>query len=311
MSTSLERMIADFERLKREGDLQRQKVQDILSQKPDSPINPDASVSEEKLNETLTKEMETSFGSAQREFSSPTQPEPNEFTSKIVNESPELDSKSQSNSTPLSIQLESETLQKYNQRIPFRSYLETGYRKYRKWLSMTLGTSYSQHLNFCIARNLNVFKHNSMGIDLEIRYLLKRLENLFGKNEMKYYENVIRNTLKQNLDLSDVHIQTTMDSYFRNPMAFELTLSDEDFETRLKNVPTHDLDQHSFSCWRNSNHSKLNETPYPITSEDILNGESLSPPSGAHLGLQMLEISGYLPPMVQPRRARKYGVTFI
>ncbi len=295
-------MIADFDRLKREGDLQRQKVQEILSQKPDTPTNPaisDDSVSEEKLNETLTKEMETSFGSAQRDVSNNPQPV------LTVNEVPE------SNSTPLSIQLESETLQKYHQRIPFRSYLETGYKKYRKWLSMTLGTSYSQHLNFCIARNLNVFKHNSMGIDLEIRYLLKRLENLFGKHEMKYYEDVIRNTLKQNLDLSDVHIQTTMDSYFRNPMAFELTLSDEEFETRLKNVPTHDLDQHSFSCWRNSNHSKLNETPYPITSEDVLNGESLSPPSGAHLGLQMLEISGYLPPMIQPRRARKYGVTFI
>ncbi len=291
-------MIADFDRLKREGDLQRQKIQEILSQKPDSP-SPN---SEEKMNETLTKEMETSFGSAQREI-------PTHIDSR--SDHPKAETETETNSTPLSIQLESETLQKYHQRIPFRSYLETGYKKYRKWLVMTLGTSYSQHLNFCIARNLNTFKHNSMGIDLEIRYLLKRLENLFGKSEMKYYENVIRNTLKQNLDLSDVHIQTTMDSYFRNPMAFELTLSDEEFETRLKNVPTHDLDQHSFSCWRNSNHIKLNEKPYPITSEDVLNGEALSPPSGAHLGLQMLEISGYLPPMVQPRRARKYGVTFI
>jgi hypothetical protein len=150
-----------------------------------------------------------------------------------------------------------------------------------------------------------------MGVDLEIRYILKRLEHVFGSSEMKYYENVIRDTLKQNLDLSDVHIQTTIDSYLRNPMSFELTLSDAEFENRLKNVPTHDLDMHSFSCWRNSNHAKLNDTPYPLTAEDILNGEALSPPSGAHLGLQMLEMSGYLSSMVQPRRARKYGVTFI
>ena len=56
---------------------------------------------------------------------------------------------------------------------------------------------------------------------------------------------------------------------------------------------------------------KLNQTPYPLTAEDILNGEALSPPSGPHLGLQMLEISGYIPSMVQPRKARRYGVTFI
>ena len=150
-----------------------------------------------------------------------------------------------------------------------------------------------------------------MGIDLEIRYLIKRLENLFGKTEMKYYENAIRSTLKENLDLSDVHIQTTIDSYFRNPMAFELTLSDQEFATRLKNVPTYDLDRHSFQCWRNSNHKELNQTPYPITAEDILNGESISPPTSTHLGLQMLQISGYMPVLINPKQARSFGVTFI
>jgi hypothetical protein len=213
---------------------------------------------------------------------------------------------------PLSIQLESETLQKYQSRLPFRSYLENGYRKYRLWLSMTLGSTYSQHLNFCVARNMNqLSKSHVMGLDLEVRYILKRLEHLFGVSDMKYYENVIHNTLKQNLELSDIHIQSTIDSYMRNPMSFELSLSDQEFDKRLGNVPTNELDQHSFKCWRNFNHVKLNENPYPITHEDILSGESLAPPSGAHLGLQMLEMYGYLPPMVRPRKARSYGVTFI
>ncbi len=216
-----------------------------------------------------------------------------------------------SSNTPVSIQLESEALQKHHDRLPFRSYLENGYKKYKTWLSMTLGSTFSQHLNFCIARSLNQSKQNAMGIDLEIRYLLKRLENLFGKSEMKYYENSIRNTLKENLDLSDIHIQTTIDSYFRNPMAFELTLSDQEFSERLKNVPTYDLDRHSFLCWRNSNHKELNKTPYPVTAEDILNGESLSPPSSTHLGLQMLQISGYMPVLINPKQARPFGVTFI
>jgi len=218
----------------------------------------------------------------------------------------------QPTAAPLSLQLEAEVLKKYAQRLPYRTYLEHGYQKYRTWLALTLGSTYAQHLNFCIARHLNLRRPGFlMGVDLEIRYLLKRLENLFGRAEIKHYETVLRDTLKQNLDLSDVHIQTTLDAYFRNPMAFELTLSDADFAARLKNVPTDTLDQHSFACWRNANHAQLNQTPYPVTAEDILNGEALAPPSGPHLGLQMLEISGYLPALMQPRKARKYGVTFI
>ena len=212
---------------------------------------------------------------------------------------------------PLSIQLESETLQKYQDRISFRSYLESGYKKYRLWLSMTLGSNYAQHLNFCVARNINKENPYVMGLDIEVRYVLKRLENLFGVNDMKHYESVIQKTLEQNFEMSDAHVKNIIHSYLKNPKSFDLTLSAAEFDKRLSQVPTIDLDRHSFKCWRNANHTVLNNTPYPITQDDIFGGEALSPPSGAHLGLQMLELNGYLPAMVQPRRARTYGVTFI
>jgi len=216
-----------------------------------------------------------------------------------------------STTTPLSIQLESETLQKFQDKIPFRSYLEHGYKNYRTWLSMTLGSPYAMHLNFCVARSINMAKKYAMGIDLEIRYIIKRLENLFGEYQMKNYENVIQKTLKENLNLSDAHANSIIHSYFRNPKSFDLTLSDAEFNSRLKNVPTHELDSFSFQTWRNSNHMKLNERAYPVTREDILNGEALAPPSSRHLGLQMFELHGYLPPLINPRVPKKYGVTFL
>jgi hypothetical protein len=211
---------------------------------------------------------------------------------------------------PMSIQLESETLQKYQDRIPFRSYLENGYKKYRLWLSMTLGSNYAQHLNFCVARNINKENPYVMGLDIEVRYVLKRLENLFSVNDMKHYENVIQKTLEQNFEMSDAHVKNIVHSYLKNPKSFELTLSAAEFDKRLSQVPTIDLDRHSFKCWRNANHAVLNNTPYPITQDDIFGGEALSPPTGAHIGLQMLELNGYLP-AIHGRRARTYGVTFI
>ena len=162
-----------------------------------------------------------------------------------------------------------------------------------------------------MARSLNAEKPYVMGLDLEVRYVLKRLENLFGVNEMKHFENVILKTLEENFEMTEAHRHNIVQSYLRNPQSFNLTLSDEDFDTRLQHVPTADLDKHSFHSWRNSNHAKLNETPYPITQDDIYNGEALAPPTGAHIGLQMLELNGFIPSITQPRRVRQYAVTFI
>jgi hypothetical protein len=176
---------------------------------------------------------------------------------------------------------------------------------------MTLGSGYKQHLNFCVARSLNKENTYIMGLDLEIRYVLKRLEKLFGVDEMKHFENVILKTLEENFEMTEAHRNNVVQSYLRNPQSFELKLTDDDFISRLQKVPTADLDTHSFHSWRNSNHVKLNETPYPVTQDDIYNGEALAPPTGAHLGLQMLELNGFLPSITQPRRARQYAVTFI
>lgn len=323
---TVDNMIAEFERMKDVSAQQRQEIQNILSGQSQTPEpSPQPAHPSQPSPHPPQSSPQTPQLPPQSLPSHPAQPhpppdddddaaKPEAIRPNTTDVSPPRvfgSAESSTDNSPLSIQLESETLQKYHQRLPFRSYLENGYKKYRSWLSMTLGSPYAHHLNFCVARNLNQTKHNSMGVDLEIRYLIKRLENLFGKSEIKYYENVIRDTLKQNLDLSDVHIQTTVDSYFRNPMAFELTLSDQDFDSRLKNVPTNALDQHSFSCWRSQNHMQLNQKPYPLTAEDILNGEALAPPSGPHLGLQMLEISGYISLGGKARKARKFGVTFI
>lgn len=210
-----------------------------------------------------------------------------------------------------SVQLEMETLQRSNGQMTFRQYLESGYKHYRHWLGMTLGGAYTQHLNFCVARNLNVTsKTNAMGVDLEIRYVLKKLENLFGFSQMKSYEEVISKTLKQNFQVSDIHIKSILDSYQRNPQSYELMLTDAEFQQRVANVPTEVLDTHSFSCWRNSNHAELNSTPYQITRDDIMNGESLCPPSARHIGLQMLQINGLMPEINNPKQSKQHAVTF-
>ena len=212
---------------------------------------------------------------------------------------------------PLSIKLESETLQKYRQKIPFRKYLELGYYNYHLWLVMTLGSNYAQHLNFCVARNMNSFKPYIMGKDLEIRYLIKKLENIFGPDQMKNYEHVMEKTLCENLSLSPSYAQSIIEQYLKNPRHFELMLSDEEFAKRLKSVGTVDLDLHSFQCWRNSNHVTLNNKPYPMSRMDILNGESLAPPSSKHIGLQTLQLHGFLPVITNIRRPQKYGATFV
>ena len=235
----------------------------------------------------------------------------NTFGSKDTKDTKDTKNLSSSSPYPLSIQLESETLQKFQKKLPFRKYLDIGYKNYRTWLTMTLGSMYENHLNFCLARNMNVFKPYIMGIDLEIRYLIKRLEGIFGLEQMKYYEHVIEKTLCENLSISPAHAQSIIDTYLKNPKNYELTLSNDDFNQRLKKIDTTDLDFHSFNCWRNSNHVKLNQTPYPVSRSDILNGESLAPPSSKHIGIQMLQLHGFVPVITNIRKPQKYGTTFI
>jgi hypothetical protein len=215
-----------------------------------------------------------------------------------------------SKTTPISVKMELESI--YKNKLNFKEYLHQGYKYYLKWLKMTVGSGYSSYLNFCLARNMNKFKPYIMGLDLEIRYVIKRLENIFGRHQMKHYEGVIHQTLRENFNLSDIHIKSVIDSYFNHPQEFELGLSDEEFNKRLHAVDTLDLDKHSFNCWRNSNPSKLNEKPYPITREDILNGENLAPPSARHIGLQMLSLNGLLPTSIMdPKLPKNFSVTFI
>lgn len=196
--------------------------------------------------------------------------------------------------------------------IPFEKYIHMGYNFYLKWLSMTLGSNYTQHINFCIARNINLFQPYVMGVDLEVRYILKRLESLFGVENMNSYKPTITETLKKNLNLSPAYIYTELDSYFKDRNLFHLTLTNEEFQQRLHKVQLSILEKHSRQCWRNSNVEMVNKKLYPISLEDILNGESLLPPSSKHIGLQILAMCGCIPASVfNPKKYDSHGVTFI
>jgi hypothetical protein len=219
--------------------------------------------------------------------------------------------------SPLSIKLEAFALQKHADRLPFRSYLEKGYKYYQTWLNMTLGLGCEgatpEHLNFCIARNLNSTFPSKyvMGVDLEVRYIFKRLEDLFGIDNMNAYRSAMKKSLMQNLGLTGVHADSYVNDYLRNPSGFALGLSNRDFQKRLALVPTQDLDTHSAKVWRSTNHTELNAEPYPVSREDIMKGENLAPPTSRHVGLQMLEMHGFLDPLTNPRRAKPHSVTFV
>lgn len=222
---------------------------------------------------------------------------------------------SSSSETPTSIKLELEALRKYPNHISFRDYLERGYRFYITWLKMTLGCDENVvgNLRFCIARNINMSFPNKypMGVDLEVRYIFRRLENMFGAKNMHLYKDSMQNSIQDNLSISDIHNDSFIQQYFRNPKSFATTLSEVEFFKRLHLVPTEMVDKHSSRCWRGYNHTELNKTPYPVSLEDIGNGENLAPPSSRHIGIQMLEIHGYLPPVTNPRHAKSFSVTYI
>ena len=298
----IDQLKKNFEQMQERGKKQRQQVDELLKKMNIKSVNENEN---ENSNENLNQKNNI-FGSKE-----------NDDANSTIN-------KATKNHTPLSVQLEVEALEKHKDRLSFRPYLEKGYKKYLNWLSMTLGSPYSQHLNFCVARSINKHEnnkhnernehngHNYMGLDLEAKYLLKRLENIFSPSEMKYYEHMIEKTLKENIpELSDAHIRDIIQTYLRNPQSFNTVLSDRDFAERLRRVPSEVLDQHSFLCWRNENHQKLNQKPYPVTRDDILNGESIVPPSAKHLGIQMLQMYGYLPMLTDVRKPNKYGVTFV
>lgn len=197
---------------------------------------------------------------------------------------------------PLSQSLEKQCLARNITKLPFRAYLENGYTYYLHWLYLTLGLpdNLKSHLNFSVARNINAdFPiRYPMGIDLEIRYLLHRLENLFGKDKMAFHKDAIIKALQETLRMSDIEAAEYVAEYLKKGGAGPLTLSKSEFLSRLKNVPTQLLDAHSKKTWRLDNYQ--NQPPYPISRQDIVNGESIGPPSSRHLGLQMLNLNGYM-----------------
>jgi hypothetical protein len=129
---------------------------------------------------------------------------------------------------------------------------------------------------------------------------------------MASYSGFIRNTLQKNLpSLSVMRLNNIVDTYVRNPEHFQVELTDDTFFELLKKVPLDVLDKHSLQCWRNPNPVELNKRPYPVRREDILNGDALCPPSSKHIGIQLLQMAGYLPMLVDVKVPKHFSVTFV
>lgn len=194
-------------------------------------------------------------------------------------------------------QIEKQCLARNISKLPFRAYLENGYAYYLHWLYLTLGLSedMKSHMNFCLARNINTEfpLRYPMGIDLEVRYIMHRLENLFGKDRMSYHKDAIIKTLQDNLRMSEMEATEYLNDYLQRKRKLEpLTLSRGDFFSRIRNVPTQLLDTHSNKTWRLDDYQ--NQPAYPIARQDIVSGENIAPPSSRHIGLQMLNLNGYV-----------------
>lgn len=215
--------------------------------------------------------------------------------------------------------IEQACLSQHANTLSYRDYLNIGYTNYRLWMQMVLGLDdiMKEHLNFCLARHLNqVLGSDAMGVDLEMMYITHRLETLFGKENMVYYKDALRKTLNDNLKLPELQIEEFMKKYYDNPFNVRLTLTDAEFNERLKNVPTHLLAKHSSETWRHDRPDKANETPYPVTRRDIVMGEAIGPPTSRHMGIQLLGLQGYLDSMpsvssaINPKQAKHHALTY-
>jgi hypothetical protein len=186
--------------------------------------------------------------------------------------------------------------------LSMEDYLVMGYEAYLVWLTMTLGNMFSEHLRFCVARSINVHRIGTycMGKDLEVEYLLVKLQHTFGW-DLVPYATIIQKTLVDNLQLSTAQVAQVVENLPTNEASVALVLSAEEFRHRLSRaIRDHPdiIDSHSLSLWRSSAPPFTSVTPenvYPVTVTDIWQGEALAPPAPRHLGLQVFQMYRMLP----------------
>lgn len=201
--------------------------------------------------------------------------------------------------------------------LTFRQYLINGYRFYLQWLAMTLGLSKEQResLNFGIARGINSLNkiQSNMGIDLEVKHVLRNFETLYGKENMGLYKTSLLNQFKENMRVAEQDGIEYLDKYFKGALNSNQTLSEAEFFQRLSKIPTTVLDQHSSQTWRKPT---VSDDLHVISINDITNGETFVVPSSRHLGLQMLAFYGYLDCFpgvcdnIEPKKVKKSNITF-
>lgn len=178
-------------------------------------------------------------------------------------------------------------------------YLRNGYAMYMMWLKNTmaeaggLGADWSDYIHFAVARHINAHALANygvvpMGCDIE----LIAFAHLHGNHNVT--ETDVTAKYNKNCNLQSVTIDSMKAAYSQSPV---LTLYN--FYQRLKNVHDKILDTHSRAVWRGTD-GVLGCGAIHISVSNLQRGEPFAPPTGFHLGLYMLEKSGFLLPNTTP-----------
>jgi hypothetical protein len=170
-------------------------------------------------------------------------------------------------------------------------YLRNGYAVYLRWLKdkariVGLSTEWDDYLTFTVARDINRHSHahaedSPMGHDIDLIALV----HSFPDDE----KNVIH--LAQKCDATPESIHTALS---RDP-----TMDTDDFYVRLKRVSERALDAHSRKTWRGTE-GTVSSGDFVLSLIDLEAGRCVAPACGFHLGLKMLEDSGFVDPPETP-----------
>jgi hypothetical protein len=226
-------------------------------------------------------------------------------------------------SNPSSVLLSEEQRLDPNQ---LRAYLEQGYRSYRDAAHMTTGRGddLAHKLNFALARSINrtcgcqMSSGSSqsagssaapMGEDLEAKYILHNIRHLYGGNAYspQYTRDAVI-ALQSKLGWSQEQAKEYVAGFQRNPLNYCMTLRNQEVDSRLKQVPTDVLLNHSRGLWRGfpsqqqQRRRRNRICPHlhslhdsVVMTDDLDRGEAIVPSLGVDIGSRTLQECGAKP----------------
>ena len=335
MDANTERVISDDSDTQDNSDEESTSTTDQPDESTPTTDQPDEDGSDEESTPTTDQpdedgsDEESTSTTDQPDESTPTTDQPDEGGSDKESTSKKrlvppptlvpVPSESTSTSVPrkqIVLWIESTVLNHYRQYIDFSSYLRMNYVYYISWVRMVLGLNdmMASHFHFCLARSINMgSEYNPMGVDLEIWYVIHRLEKTFHPHPLSQYVDTVQTTLQDELHISETEAREYLQHYQpHKPLILPLS----EFMKRLTHVPNTILDQHSLQTWRLVDPSSANQKPYPITPQDLLDGEAIAPPASRHIGIQVWKLKGmleFLPKInafINPKTPREYAVTY-